>query len=241
MEGSGPSKIHEKAMTAASRRCQSSLRMFDSMNGITAATIGSWTAWARAPRQYEADMLIFHSSSSASSSCRVMRVSRTGTSSGNATLAKFLDSSSGVSPYSLAYMKREDGSPVKRNRRQDVTCKASLFKLISSSQTVDQNSTACMATLLSGCFIPKTVNFQRSQCAVKYQVRSTTYAEQCLFHIKAHVVVIIGHDRHEALKGSDLNGRTRVLCGFANNLHDVISLTLEIGTSWFKRETAIVR
>jgi len=39
-------------------------------------------------------------------------------------------------------------------------------------------------------------------------------------------VVVIGHNRDEALKGGDLNDRTGVLCGFANNLHDVISLTL---------------
>jgi len=49
-----------------------------------------------------------------------------------------------------------------------------------------------------------------------------------LFHIETHVVVIVRHDRDEALKGGDLNGRAGVLCGLTNNLHDIISFTLGI-------------
>jgi hypothetical protein len=59
-----------------------------------------------------------------------------------------------------------------------------------------------------------------------------------LFHIETHIVVIVGHDRDEALKGSDLNGRAGVLRGLADNLHDVISLTLENARS-FSRNTSV--
>lgn len=69
----------------------------------------------------------------------------------------------------------------------------------------------------------------KSQYAVEHRIWRTTHPKQGLFHIETHVVVIVRHNRDEALEGGDLNGRAGVLCGFADNLHDVISLTLKRG------------
>ena len=97
-----------------------------------------------------------------------------------------------------------------------------------------------MATLLSGCFIPKTVNFQQMiNTGVERRVCRTTHPKQRLFHIETHVVVIVCHNRDEAFEGGDLNGRAGVLCGFADNLHNVISLTLKRGGR-ISRDTNVV-
>ena len=56
---------------------------------------------------------------------------------------------------------------------------------------------------------------------------SATHPKQGLFHIETHVVVVVCHDRDEAFKGRNLNGRAGILRGLADDLHDVISLTLE--------------
>ena len=53
-----------------------------------------------------------------------------------------------------------------------------------------------------------------------------TYPEQGAFHVVAHLVVVQGHDLHQALKGADLNVGVRVLSSLANDLHDVVSLAL---------------
>ncbi len=77
-------------------------QIFASMNGITAGTIASATVCASRDRHVPAAMETFHSSSSASSSWWVNRVSSTGMISGSAIFAKFLDSISACSPYSAA-------------------------------------------------------------------------------------------------------------------------------------------
>lgn len=40
-------------------------------------------------------------------------------------------------------------------------------------------------------------------------------------------MVIVGHDCNKTFESSDLNNSAGILCGFANNLHDVVSFTLE--------------
>lgn len=86
--GLGPSKIDPKAITAASRKRQSSLEILDSTNGTMGLTMLSPTHWAKRFKQVAAAIDTFHSSSSSSSSCLVRRKSRTGRIWGKAARAK---------------------------------------------------------------------------------------------------------------------------------------------------------
>jgi len=53
-----------------------------------------------------------------------------------------------------------------------------------------------------------------------------TYTEESSLHVIAHFVVIKAHNSHKCFEGSSLHLDGLVLCGFAYDLHDVISLTL---------------
>ena len=59
-------------------------------------------------------------------------------------------------------------------------------------------------------------------------LKQDAYAKKGLLHIQSHFVVIQTHDSDETFEGTDLNSNWRVLRRFTNDLHDVVSLALEI-------------
>ncbi len=60
----------------------------------------------------------------------------------------------------------------------------------------------------------------------RFVVIFSTYTEQCLLHVKAHLIVVKPHDSHETLKGADLYLNRGVLGCLAHDLHDVVPLAL---------------
>ena len=116
-------------------------------------------------------------------------------------------------------------------RSKDDTSAASMANSISSSHTVDQNSTAWRATRSSGWFIPRTVNFVRVS---SYEGRKEwiAYTKKSSLHVIAHLVVIKAHNPHKCFEGGSLHLDSLVLCGFTHDLHDIISLALCIGEKW---------
>lgn len=53
-------------------------------------------------------------------------------------------------------------------------------------------------------------------------------AEQRSLHVKVHLAVVQAHDANETFERADLDCRGRALRRLADDLHNVISLTLEI-------------
>lgn len=62
------------------------------------------------------------------------------------------------------------------------------------------------------------------------------YTKESPLHVIAHLVVIKAHNPHKCFEGSSLHLNSLVLCGFAHDLHDIISLPLHIGEKWVCRK-----
>mmetsp|Transcript_2259 Transcript_2259/g.7167 ORF Transcript_2259/g.7167 Transcript_2259/m.7167 type:complete len:433 (-) Transcript_2259:788-2086(-) len=140
----GPSSTEPNARSDASRNRHSVDWMFVWTNSITCCTTLSLTAIATSARHVPAAMATFHASSSWSSSCFVSVWSSSGTRYGIAPLTKWCESASGDSPVSRA-------------------SSSSSCSWISSSLTVDQNSTACCATSSRPVLISSKVSW-KSAC-----------------------------------------------------------------------------
>mmetsp|Transcript_8685 Transcript_8685/g.15767 ORF Transcript_8685/g.15767 Transcript_8685/m.15767 type:complete len:226 (-) Transcript_8685:802-1479(-) len=128
----GPSSMQQKAMVLASLNLQFSPLIFCSTKGMTASTTPSPTVLATSVKHVEEAMAAFQilSSKSASSSCLVSASSRSGLSCARAAVTYPLQARLGCSPAS---------------RHSSISSKIS----ISSSQRVDQNSMAWVATCSS--------------------------------------------------------------------------------------------
>lgn len=127
-----------------------------------------------------------------------------------------------------------------RNHRKCIfkhTSWASTANEISSSQTLDQNSIPCRATLSSVLFMAWTVIWTikiiKSKKIRYYRIESV--------HVRFHELVVESHNPNKTLKSRNFDLRVWGLRSLTNHLHDDVSLVLQNKynkISWNNKQTS---
>ena len=87
---------------------------------------------------------------------------------------------------------------------------------------------------LIGVFHPYNSKLENYKPLVSCKTVRCTYSEQRLLHIKSHFFVVEGHDPHQTLKCTNLNGHRWILSGFTDDLHNIVSFTLIRPIGWIQ-------